>query len=315
MSTKPLSPRVETRIKIQTLLGEGQGVREISRKLGVSSNTVLLWKNRSSPTDKKRPARKRTVSPTTCNMIKTRMYRKLGSSTRKCAAVLNQSKRFRRLNKKISYVTIHRHLKSTNWGRRAFKSLKKPLLSQKNIQDRLKFGEYVEKSGYLTDGKRGEELRRNILFTDESWIYLNPHPNVQITRYRTEKRTDVPPSLSPKKPLKVMVAAGFCARGVTELHVVPCGQNITAKYYRDQILPIYFNAVENKDLFPNIKKVTLMQDNAPAHTSKETMKLLNEQSFTLWGKNVWPGNSPDLNPIENLWAYLKKNIYPKNVKT
>lgn len=29
----------------------------------------------------------------------------------------------------------------------------------------------------------------------------------------------------------------------------------------------------------------------------------------------WPGNSPDLNPIENCWAHLKRKIAQKRPKT
>lgn len=29
----------------------------------------------------------------------------------------------------------------------------------------------------------------------------------------------------------------------------------------------------------------------------------------------WPGNSPDLNPIENCWAYLKSRVYGRRNNT
>jgi transposase len=28
-----------------------------------------------------------------------------------------------------------------------------------------------------------------------------------------------------------------------------------------------------------------------------------------WDKHFWPGNSPDLNPIENLWSIMEGKVY------
>lgn len=39
-------------------------------------------------------------------------------------------------------------------------------MSSKNIQDRHKIGELVKKAGYLEDGKRGQQIRAQILLTD-----------------------------------------------------------------------------------------------------------------------------------------------------
>ncbi len=47
------------------------------------------------------------------------------------------------------------------------------------------------------------------------------------------------------------------------------------------------------------------QDLAPAHTSKGTKSWFNDHGVTVLD---WPANWPDLNPIENLWAIVKRKM-------
>ena len=48
-----------------------------------------------------------------------------------------------------------------------------------------------------------------------------------------------------------------------------------------------------------------MQDNDPKHTSKVARKWMEDHSINWWKT---PPESPDLNPIENLWHELKEFI-------
>jgi transposase len=81
------------------------------------------------------------------------------------------------------------------------------------------------------------------------------------------------------------------------------GQNITSTIYRDQILlgPLQDFWTES---FLDLKDPIIMEDNAPVH------KGVCLAARIIMGCEIHPHppNSPDLNPIENIWAHIKYRL-------
>jgi transposase len=61
----------------------------------------------------------------------------------------------------------------------------------------------------------------------------------------------------------------------------------------------------------------MVWDNAPSHTSKTVKSFLGKQNKDnpiVWLSNI-PPYSPELNPIEMVWGYLKKKLANQFCKT
>ena len=89
------------------------------------------------------------------------------------------------------------------------------------------------------------------------------------------------------------------------------GLRINAEMYQTEILPVYLRCLKDTSLFPNQRKVLFQQDMAPAHSAKSTLKVIEEAGVMTWGKNIWPGNSPDFNVIEHIWKDLQDSVFVK----
>lgn len=145
-------------------------------------------------------------------------------------------------------------------------------------------------------------------------------------RYWTRKGTSAVAG-RPNKSQQLHVYGGITAHGTTQLVFVSGTTGHNKVYYNRKGALSGVGAQEFQDimknkLMPDAKQIeaiaglgsfTWLIDNAPGHSAKTTKQFLGSNGIDYC--KDWPANSPDLNPIENAWAWMKQKVYSKHYNT
>ena len=143
---------------------------------------------------------------------------------------------------------------------------------------------------------------QDVIFTDESRI------EVQDTARKSFRKIGhpAPARKKAKHPFSFLVWGGISRRGATSLLLFNGIMN--SIWYQDNILTKAFMPFVNI-VFPQSHR--LYQDNDPKHVSKSTQKFMKDNNINWWYS---PAESPDINPIENLWHEMKVFCIKKRCK-
>ena len=189
-------------------------------------------------------------------------------------------------------TTFRRHLLRIGIQSRQTKFVQ--MIREANRTKRLDFATKCIESGDQFD---------DVIFTDESTVAMEGY-------HRTMKvisGEELPLAPVPKHPLKIHVWAGISKRGATGLFMfsnVLDGPSY-CRILEETLIPFA------DDAYP--EGYRFWQDNDPKHTSKVARAFYEEKGINWWKT---PPESPDLNPIENVWHqmkhYLRTRVRPKN---
>ncbi len=169
----------------------------------------------------------------------------------------------------------------------------KPLLNQRQHQKRLTWA--VEKKNWTV------AQWSKVLFSDERTFCISfGNQGPRVWRKSGEAQNPCCLKSSVKFQQSVMIWAAMSSAGVGPLCFLK--STVNAAIYQD-ILEHF--VLPSADKLYGDADFIFQQDLAPAHTAKGTKSWFNDHGVTVLD---WPANSPDLNPIENLWGIVKRKM-------
>lgn len=141
---------------------------------------------------------------------------------------------------------------------------------------------------------------QTVIFSDESKFVIQQHHVRYVRRRVGERYLDSCIEGRGNRGLgEIMIWAAFSFHGHSDIVLMDKRYNANdyIQLLQQHLLPRINHLLPHGGLF--------MQDNAPIHRANATIAFLRQANIRLL---PWPAVSPDMNPIENLWAICKAQL-------